>query len=123
MALFTSLQESVRVNVQPEGRANAMIGTLGQLESSVPDGVTLPDIVKGWQIIAWPREGDDGRITARRRTCDELARLAEVEPSSSSAKAIETWAAWQKAFEGSSDPRQAAMAATFGRELEELKAS
>jgi hypothetical protein len=126
--MFSDLNEKIKKEIKPEGRANAISGSLEQLQQYIPEGISLRDIVAGWfRLYNHCADADeDERIVSRRKTCGELAKLAgEIEPAESLAGAIECWTAWEEAFEmlssESNDPRQKAMATTFQRELNELR--
>jgi hypothetical protein len=120
---FSKLIEAVKAQMQPPPRAQHTVGTLQQLSMHIPDGVMLADLLAGWQELSHPRSGDEVAVIARRNTCRELAEIAAqfTDDQGSLAGAFRAWQAWQEVFEGSSDSRQAAMAATFAREVAELR--
>src|SRR6266487_489741 len=68
-------------------------------------------------------QGEEPATSQRRVTCGELADLASQFTTNQGnvAQAIKTWQIWRDAFNKSGDPRQAAMARTFARELTELQ--
>jgi TIR domain-containing protein len=127
MENFEKFVEAVRLQLQPEARANATASTLQQLSLSalVPNGTTLADLLVGWRLLAYPREGEEIGVVKRRVTCDELAAIATqfTNEEGNLSKAIQVWQAWYNAFSDSTDPRHATMAKTFARELEELQES
>jgi hypothetical protein len=124
IAQFDRLIEAVKAQTQPPERALPTASTLQQLSIFVPHDVTLADLAAGWRILSHSSQEDEELpISRRRTTCDELAHLAirvTTEPGNLE-QAIKTWRIWQDAFKKSDDPRQAAMAKTFARELAELQ--
>lgn len=128
-ALVASLDQliaTVKAQMQPPGRATAAASTLQQLSILIPNEVTLADLIVGWRILAQPsQEVEDAPVAQRRVTCGELADMAAqiTREQGQIERAIQTWRSWQEAFAYSNDPRQAAMAKTFARELSELQAS
>lgn len=124
MANLDQLIETVKLQMQPSPRAMAVANTLQQLSIFIPNDVTLADIVMGWQILSRTvQREEEPAILQRRITCGELANMASQFTTDQGylAQAIKTWRIWLDAFENSGDPRQAAMAMTFARELEELQ--
>jgi hypothetical protein len=119
--------KAVRETLQPEPRGNATANTLEQITKLLPARITLADLAIGWETIAASAsEGDVPPVAARNATCRELAAVAEqyyVQGEQSLDHAIEAWETWQAAFAASEDPRQAAMATTFKRELAVLQAA
>ena len=126
MINFDRFIEAVEQQMQPEGRAQPLAGTLQQLLAFIPDDVNLADLVAGWQILARPQsQNEEASVAHRRKICAELSAIAAQftsEPGNL-AGAVKTWQEWQDAFQGSGDPRQAAMAKTFARELVELQSA
>lgn len=121
---FDQLLEAVKSQMQSSPRALATASTLEQLRGLLPAAVTLADLALGWRMLAQPcQQQEDPATTQRRRTCAELAAIADQLTSKQGnlPGAIEAWQAWRDAFQGSTDPRQAAMAKTFAREAEELQ--
>ncbi len=126
MANLDQLIASVKVHLQPEPRALATANTLQQLSIFIPNDMTLADLVVGWQTLAHTSQQGEEPATAQRRvTCGELAHLASqfTTEQGDLRQAIKTWQIWRDAFHRSNDPRQAAMAKTFARELAELQAA
>ena len=125
------LIEAVKTQLQPAPRAEHTAGTLRQLSIYTPVGVTLADLIIGWQILSRPAQAEEEpAITQRRATCGELAKLASplTTEQGNLKQAIKTWEAWRDVFqkrvglEGErADPRTSAMARTFARELAELQ--
>jgi hypothetical protein len=110
--------------MQPPPRAVATANTLKQLSIFTPNETTLADLVVGWQILSRSSKPEADPATAQRRiTCGEPANLASqfTTEQGNLDQAIKTWNRWQDTFRGSDDPRQAAMANTFARELAELQ--
>lgn len=126
MANLDQLVASVKTQLQPPPRANATASTLQQLSALVPSDVELADLIAGWRVLAQSSQpGEDPATVQRRVTCGELAELASqftTDPGNR-ALAIKAWQAWYTAFKDSDDPRQAAMARTFARELHEIEAA
>lgn len=129
--ILKNLAVRVEQNLQPEGRAAAMANTLrqhaGWAEAAAVE-VSEEDLKAGYVLLSVAREGEEGPIAGRRKACGELAGLLEGVGGNASA-CIELWevlhasaAKAAEAVEGG-DPRLAAMAATYQRELEELRAS
>jgi hypothetical protein len=114
----------VRNGMQPEGRANATASSLdqvGEIGGDLP--LTLADAAAGFAHLAQPKgEGEPGNVLGRRKTCGELATLAGDAEGGNPANLAAVLRAQEKAFEGSEDPRQKAMADTARREAEELEA-
>ena len=118
--------EAVKQQMQPEGRVQHLIGTLQQLFAFTPDDVTLADLVAGWKLLAHPQsENEEAAVAHRRKICAELSAIAAqfTTKPGNLAGAVKTWQAWQAAFQRSADPRQAAMAKIFVRELVELQSA
>ncbi len=124
MANLEQLIETVKVHMQPPPRAMATASTLQQLSIFIPNEVTLADLVVGWRTLSHSSQQEEEPATSQRRvTCSELANMASqfTTDQGNLAQAIKTWRIWQDAFKKSDDPRQAAMARTFARELTELQ--
>jgi len=124
MANLDQLIETVKVHMQPPPRAMATANTLQQLSIFIPNDVTLADLVVGWRTLSHSsQQGEEPATSQRRVTCGELADLASqfTTGQGNIAQAIKTWQIWRDAFNKSGDPRQAAMARTFARELTELQ--
>jgi hypothetical protein len=121
---FERLIETVKGQMLPPGRGMTTASTLQQLSIFIPNGVTLADLMVGWEALSHAAgQGEEPTIVSRRVTCGELAGMAAqiVAGQGSLEQAVKTWQVWVKAFEKSGDPRQAAMAKTFARELAELE--
>jgi hypothetical protein len=116
---------AVEGNMQPPGRANAMVHTLQQLSNITPTDVTLADLVVGWRLLARPAQETEAiAIERRRATCGELAMFAQPlldDQQGTLAGALKAWQSWLEVFTNSNDPRRDAMAETFARELSELQ--
>jgi hypothetical protein len=124
IANLDQLIETVKLQMQPVPRATATANTLQQLSIFIPNEVTLADLVVGWRTVSQAsKQGEEPATTQRRVTCGELANLASqfTFDQGNLAQAIKTWQIWVDAFKNSGDPRQAAMAKTFTRELTELQ--
>lgn len=124
IANLNQLIETVKLQMQPPPRAMATASTLQQLSIFIPNDVTLTDLVVGWRTLSQSsNQGEDPATSQRRVTCNELANLAAqfTIDQGNLAQAIMTWHIWVDAFKNSGDPRQAAMAKTFTRELAELQ--
>lgn len=124
MKMFDELVEAIKVQIQPVARAHTIASTLQQLSVYVPNGVTLADLIVGWQKLAQlSMQEDDDATMQRRKTCGELAKVASqfTIDQGNLAQATETWRIWSEAFKNRDDRRQAAMAKTFTRELAELQ--
>ncbi len=118
------LIETVRLHMQPPPRSTATANTLQQLSIFIPTDVTLADLVAGWQMLAQASNQEEEPATLQRRvTCGELAHMASqfTTDQGKLAQAIKTWRIWADAFKNRDDPRQAAMARTFAREVTELQ--
>jgi TIR domain-containing protein len=126
MAHLDQLIETVKLQMQPPPRANATAKTLQQLSIFIPTDVTLADLALGWRTLSHASQQEEEPATTQRRvTCGELAMMAAqfTTEQGNGAQAIKTWRIWRDAFQKSDDPRQAAMAKTFARELTELQAT
>jgi hypothetical protein len=124
IASLDQLIETVKSQMQPPPRAMATATTLQQLSIFVPNEVTLADLVVGWQTLSHSAKKEEEPATSQRRvTCSELANMASLFTTGQGnlVQAIKTWHIWLDAFKNSGDPRQAAMARTFARELTELQ--
>lgn len=122
-ANLDQLIETIRSQIQSP-RAEALIYTLQQSRMIIPDEVTLADLVVGWRALSHAsKQEEEIAIERRRLTCGELANLASqfTTNQGSLTQAIKTWRIWRDTFQNSGDPRQAAMASTFARELTELQ--
>ncbi len=111
--------------MQPEGRAQHTAGMHQHLRTLLPKDVTLADLVAGWQVLAQPRNDTNSEVLHRRKTCGELAAIAAQLTSGQGnlTGAVSIWQAWLDASQRSADPRLAAMAKTFARELVELQSA
>jgi hypothetical protein len=124
IANLDRLIETVKSHIQPPVRAVATASTLEQLSILIPDDLILAHLVVGWQILSHSsRQKEEPATTQRRVTCGELANLAAqfTTDRGNIAQAVRAWHVWAEAFKKSDDPRQAAMANTFARELTELQ--
>jgi hypothetical protein len=122
---FDQFIEAVKLQMQPEGRAQHTAGMHQYLRTLLPQDMTLADLVAGWQVLAEGRNDTNSAVLSRRKTCAELAAIAAQftnEPGHL-AGAVKAWQAWQDASQRSTDPRLTAMRATFARELVELQSA
>lgn len=107
----------------PEGRANATANSLcqmGEIGGDLP--LTLADCAAGFGRLATAKgEDEPGPVKGRRGTCGELAKLAGDTTDGSPANLAAIFRAVERYFAASSDPRQAAMAATAKREADEIE--
>lgn len=136
---------SDRLDVQPEGRKAAVIASFSQVAALVGGRIGRDSLRLAMQEVSTPRDGDTPPITARRATCAAVAAALVFLPGELQAALDAALAApgragdwtldhggfrparlWFQAqidaWEGSTDPRLAAMAATAARELAELPA-
>jgi hypothetical protein len=124
IAHFDQLIEAVKAQMQPPERAQKTASTLQQLSIFVPYDVTLADLAAGWYTLSRALQEDEELLISRRRTtCGELANMAAqvTTEQGNLEQAAKTWRIWRDAFKKSDDPRQAAMAKTFARELAQLQ--
>ena len=127
IANLDQLIETVKSQMQPPPRALATASTLQQLSVYIPNEVTLADLVVGWRTLSHASKQQEEPATANRRvTCGELAQMASqfTTDQGNLSQAIKTWRIWRDVFTDRTDrgdPRQAAMAKTFARELTELQ--
>jgi hypothetical protein len=100
---FDQFIEAVRLQIQPEGRAQHTAGMHQHLRTLLPKDVTLADLVAGWQVLAQPRNDTNSAVLSRRKTCAELAAIAAQLTSEPGhlAGAVKTWQAWQDASQRS----------------------
>jgi hypothetical protein len=136
-ATLNALADLVVARVTPFGRATATAATLRQIGDLACDlPLTLADAAAGFQRLSFARgEAEPGNVEGRRATCRELAALAlsslpEAQPTESGPVAMEVPAPRRLAavfravaaeLGASTDPRQAAIAATAQREAAELE--
>lgn len=122
---FDQFLEAVKLQMQPEGRAQHQAGMHHYLRTLLPKDVTLADLAAGWQVLAQPRPDSTSAVFSRRKTCAELAAIAAPLTSGPGnlTEAVRTWQTWLDASQRSADPRLAAMRATFARELRELQSA
>ncbi len=122
---FDQFLEAVKLQMQPEGRAQHTAGMHQHLRTLLPNDVTLADLVAGWQVLAQPRNDTNSEVLHRRKTCGELAAIAAQLTSEQGnlTGAVSTWQAWLDASQRSADPRLTAMRQTFARELVELQSA
>jgi hypothetical protein len=122
---FDQFIEALKLQMQPEGRAQHQAGMHQYLRTLLPHDVTLADLVAGWQVLAEGRNETNSAVLSHRKTCAELAAIAAQFTSEPGhlAGAVKAWQAWQDASQRSADPRLAAMAKTFARELVELQSA
>src|SRR5260370_22432225 len=122
---FDQFLEAVKLQMQPEGRAQHTAGMHQHLRTLLPNDVTLADLVVGWQVLAQSRNDTNSEVLHRRKTCGELAAIAAQLTSAHGnlTGAVSTWQAWLDASQRSADPRLTAMRATFARELVELQSA
>ncbi len=127
IANLDQLIETVKSQMQPPPRALATANTLLQLSVYIPNEVTLADLVVGWRTLSHASKQEEEPATSYRRvTCGELANMASqfTTDQGNLSQAIKTWRIWRDVFNDRTDrgdPRQAAMASTFTRELTELQ--
>lgn len=117
---------AIKQQIQPEGRAQHLVGMLQPLLVSLPQEVRLADLGFGWQLLARPYgQPEPAAVAHRREVC---ARLSEVvarltnEPGDLT-EAVKAWQTWQQTCQKSGDPRLSAMAKTLTRELGELQSA
>ena len=124
-ASFDQFLEAVRLQMQPEGRAQHTAGMHQYLRTLLPGDVTLADLAAGWQVLAEGHDETNSAVLSRRKTCAELAAIAAQVTSEPGqlARAVKAWQVWQEASQSSADPRLMAMRATFARELGELQSA
>src|SRR5258708_39812524 len=72
---FDQFLEAVKLQMQPEGRAQHTAGMHRHLRNLLPHDVTLADLVVGWQVLAQSRNDTNSEVLHRRKTCGELAPL------------------------------------------------
>jgi len=122
---FDQFLEAIKLQMQPEGRAQHQAGMHQHLRTLLPPDVTLADLVVGWQVLAEGRNDTNSEVLHRRKTCGELAAIAAQFTSEQGnlTGAVSTWQAWLDASQRSADPRLTAMRATFARELVELQSA
>ena len=115
--------EAIKVQMQPEGRAQHTAAMHQHLRTLLPNDVTLADLIAGWQVLAQPRNDTNSAVLHRRQTCAELAAIAASLTSGQGhlTDAVKTWQAWLDASQRSTNPRLATMTKTFARELGELQ--
>lgn len=121
---FDPFLEALRQQMQPAIRVEHVIGMWQHLLPLVPGDVMLADLVAGWQVLARPHHDQESAAIAHRRmVCAELATIAaQVDNKAGNlASAAKAWHIWRDTCQGSTDSRQASMAKTFARELEELQ--
>ena len=68
--------EAVKVQLQPEGRAQHTAAMHQYLRTLLPNDVTLADLVAGWQVLAQADNDTNSAVLHRRQTCAELAAIA-----------------------------------------------
>lgn len=125
---FNALAELVVREVQPYSRAAATMRQIGVLTTDLP--LTLADVVCGFEILRHGRGDDEpGNVTGRRATCGELSDLAHEALAKCSLPIVgdqrrlaAVFRAVAAAWGTSTDPREAAIAATALREAAELEA-
>jgi SAM-dependent methyltransferase len=121
---FQPFIAAIKQQMQPEGRAQHLVGGLQLLLALVPEEVTLADLVAGWQVLARPQNQQEPSSVAHRRgVCAELAAIGAGmygEPGHL-AGAVRAWKVWLGACQTSADRHLAIMAKTFARELEEMQ--
>jgi len=122
---FDQFLGAVRLQMQPEGRAQHTAGMHQYLCTLLPDDVSLADLAAGWQVLAQGNNDTNSAVKSRRKTCAELAAIAAQVTSEPGelARAVKVWQVWQDASQSSADPRLTAMRETFARELGELQSA
>src|SRR5215472_9428630 len=93
---FDQFIQAVKLQMQPEGRAQHQAGMHQYLLTLLPHDVTLADLVAGWQVLAQQRNDTNTEVQRRRKTCAELATIA-VQFTSGQGNltgALKTWQAW-----------------------------
>ena len=131
---WTMLAEMVEGDqrIQPDARRAAIAATLREIGGGWGvDYCAIEHTVLAFQVLALPRDGDDQRVAARRRTCGEIAQAAVaagVVPYAGDAKKWDAHSQWNTiannaatltARHGSSE-RERAIAETLRREADEL---
>jgi hypothetical protein len=113
----------VERSLSPEARASATAATLRQIGEIGGDAFVTPGILsRAMNILASGRDTDTPPISSRRRTCGEIADLIGHDPMSAPDRMVPVLRAVAIALSGTSDPRQAAIAATVSREADEIEA-
>ena len=112
-------------SISPDGRKNAVAESVAQVEKLT--GWKGTAMIPAFRLLSVPKDGDAPPVAARRRTLAEIVAAAEAAGApvcayNGSADVAHWFDVQIDAFGGSSDPRQAAMAATAEREFAELKA-
>ena len=123
MMNFEVFLGALRQDIQPAGRAQHVAGTFQELLAVLPEDVRLADLAAGWQLLARPHsEPEPASVAHRREVCAQLAAIASrlTSKSGNLAGAVKGWQIWQDACQRSVEPRLAAMAKIFARELGEL---
>jgi hypothetical protein len=111
-------------STQARARVGAMANSLEQVGSIAGDlPITLGDARFGYKRLSAAVAGDDGRVTARRKTCGDIASLLldSAEQGGSAESLAAVFDAIAARFATSDDPRQIAMRDTARREAAELR--
>jgi hypothetical protein len=109
----------IRPGLEPQGRAAAVAATFRQLADSPARDLPLTpaDLVAGLEILVAPRAAEEpAQVTARRKTCEEIAELLRPVPAGEPRHLASMFQAVARHFARSGDPRQAAIMATAARE-------
>ena len=121
---FDLFFEALKKDMQPEARAQHVVGSLQPLLAILPDDVTLADLATGWQLLARPHSQEEpASVTHRREVCAQLGTIAgqlSSEPGHMES-VVKGWQSLEEACQKNADPRLRAMAKTFARELVELQ--
>lgn len=111
-------------DLRPETRGAAIARTLGQLADIAGDlPLDLADALAGYELLSRPcAEVESAQITARRKTCGELARicLSYVGAYGDARKLMAVLDRVAAHFAPSSDPREQAILYTCLREVKEI---
>jgi hypothetical protein len=125
---FETIAQHAAKVLTPPARGAAVAASLrqiGELAADLP--LDLIDAGTGFYVLSQTREEDAGdnseRIAARRKTCGELAGIAQsYDPSGGDIlRLAAVFDRVVERFTGSADPRQDAMAWTAAREATELR--
>jgi hypothetical protein len=124
--VFELLATHATTRLQPAGRGAATAATLRQIGDVAADlPLDIADVRTGFDALAQAIDADPPPIAARRRTCAELALIAEAFDTSGGSRAALATVFDRVAshFEDSGDPRHVSMCDTANREAAELRGS
>lgn len=109
--------------LSPGARAAATAATFRELAKIGEDlPLTPADLAAALSLLGMPLAADEpGNVQGRRKTCREIAELLGQQLGGEPQRLVAVWRAVEQHFDGTREPRCAAIAETAAREAAELE--